>query len=97
MVNYELLYMGSDCSGPYEVTFSRPMTVCKFIEEVLTTFTGEWGFIDVIVEAGKEVHHCEYKYGQIIFSNIEDNILTKEINDIKGHGGWTRSDYTVYI
>ena len=100
MVNYELLHMGSDCTGPYMVTFSKPMTVGKFIEEVFATFPNEWGFIDVFLPkifSGTKVYHCEYKYGQIIFSNINTDILAKEIKDVKGRGGWTKSDYDVYI
>lgn len=100
MVNYELLHTGSDCTGPYRVTFSKPMTVGKFIEEVLDTFSTEWGFIDVIPQKifdGAKAYHLEYKYGQIIFSNVNSDVLTKEIKDVKGSGGWTRSDYHVYI
>lgn len=97
MINYELLYTGSDCTRLYRVTFRRPMTVGKFIEEVLTAYQDQWGFIDVIVEADKDVRHCKYMHGQIEFSDIEDDILAKDIKSIKGCGGWTRCDYNVYI
>lgn len=60
----------------------------------------EWGFIEVIQKNifGKtKTYACKYEYGQIIMSDIGDNILAKEIKDVKGRGGWTNSDYDVYI
>lgn len=32
MIKYRLLHMGSDCTGPYDVTISLPMTVREFIQ-----------------------------------------------------------------
>ena len=89
MIKHELLFVGSDCTGPYEVIFSRPMTVGKFIEEVLTTYPDEWGFIDVMLQNifdVAKVYHLEYKHGQIVFSNIDTDTLAKEIKDVKGYG-----------
>ena len=97
MVTYRQISCGSDCTGPYEVKISKPMKVREFIDEILSTYPHEWGYIGIYKERtffGEPC--CEYKWGELLYK-LPKEYLDKEIESVDGSGGWSRSDYLLHI
>lgn len=98
MIKYRMLHMGSDCTGPYEVTVSLPMTVGEFISELLETYPDEWGYIG-IYNKKEEIFgypRCEYKYGKLL-SALPEEYIDRQIESVSGSGGWSASDYILHV
>ena len=89
-----------DCTAPYDIRFSKQLTVREFVNEVLQQ--NEWGYIDVYDPNDEENWHrkkncsCFYRQDEIKTSFPED-ILDKVIISATAHGGWTRMDYTLTL
>ena len=100
MIKYRLLYMGSDCTGPYDITISLPMTVGEFISELLETYPDEWGYIGIYNKyKNLEVFgdpYCEYRDGKLL-STLPEDYMDMQIESVNGSGGWTRSDYILHV
>lgn len=97
MIKYRLLHMGSDCTGPYDVTISLPMTVREFISELLETYPDEWGYIGIYKK--NEIFgypSCEYKKGKLL-STLPEEYMDMQIESVAGSGGWSNSDYILRI
>lgn len=99
MVVWDQISCGSDCTGPYYVRWSKPMTVGEFIDEIITNYQSEWGYIgiysnDRYATFGDPV--CEYSHGQIT-KPMPDEYLSKQIKEITGSGGWSRSDFLLIL
>ncbi len=95
MIKFYQTSCGSDCTGPYAIEFSMPMTVRKFINELLTNYPDEWGYIGIKhKDAIFGNPYCEYNRGKLL-SSLPEEYLDKEILNIAGSGGWTRSDFII--
>ena len=79
-----------DETSNYDVT-SDSKTAKDFVNKVLTSFKGEWGYFHL---GGKRY---EYRYG-VLLNNIPDEVLNREIvYPIKANGGWSAMDYRINI
>ena len=97
MIKFIQISCGSDCTGPYEVTISKPMTVREFIDELLTSYPDEWGYIGIYKEGEWFGYpHCEYKWGKLLYS-LPEEYLDKQIEKVSGHGGWSNSDFILHL
>lgn len=98
MIKYRVLYYGSDCTGPYDVTISLPMTVREFISELLKTYPDEWGYIGIYNKNEKIFGDpsCNYEKGKLT-STLPEEYMDRQIESVKGSGGWTRSDYILHV
>ena len=97
MITFKQITFGSDCTGLYDVAISKPMTVKEFVDELLTDYPFEWGYIGIYEQ--REVFgnpKCEYRYGKLL-SSLPAEYLDKEIKEVNGHGGWSRSDFTLKL
>lgn len=97
MINICYGTTGGDETCPYYVEIS-PMTVGEFIDEWLKEHPKEWGYLgiadgDSIFGSPK----CEYSYGEIKGEPIPNIYLRKQIKRVTGSGGWSRSDFLIYI
>ena len=97
MIKFEQISCGSDCTGPYKVDISMPMTVREFIDEILTNYKSEWGYIG-IYKKGEWFGYprCEYKWGKLLYS-LPKEYLDKQIEKVSGSGGWSRSDFILHL
>lgn len=98
MIHFEQISCGSDCTGPYVVIFSKGMTVGDFISEILQFHTSEWGYIGIHYPGevfGKP--YIEYSKGKLTTEPMPDEFLDKKIISVSGSGGWSRSDFILYI
>lgn len=97
MIKFEQLYSGSDCTGPYKVDISLPMTVREFIDEILTDYKSEWGYIGIYKEGEFLGYpYCEYKHGKLLYS-LPEEYLDRQIEKVSGSGGWSRSDFILHL
>lgn len=97
MIDFYQISCGSDCTGPYSVSISKPMTVREFINELLSTYPGEWGYIG-IYKYGTIFGdpYCEYWHGKLLYS-LPDEYLDRKIEQVDGSGGWSRSDFLLKV
>ena len=96
LVNISYGPQGSDCTGSYYITPKKSFTVRDFVNAVIAD-TREWGYIGIAatrVIFGNP--NIEYKYGKLI-ANFPDEILNKQVLELSGSGGWSRSDYILKI
>lgn len=97
MIRWTQTYCGSDCTGPYDVTYTEGMTVRQFIDEILTEHDSEWGYIGIDSPGTIFGNPCfEYSHGATK-ETLPDEYLDKVIIDVKGHGGWSRSDFQLVL
>ena len=96
LVNISYGPQGGDCTGPYYITPKKSFTVRDFVNAVIVD-TREWGYISIA--APRTIFgnpNIEYKYGKLI-TNFPDEILDKQVLELSGSGGWSRSDYILKI
>lgn len=79
----------------FNVKFKKPYTVGDFINDILTTRTTEWGYVDMVNIDGHPI--CGYRYGELFTEPFSDDILSKKIKKIIADGGWSRMDYAITI
>lgn len=97
MITFRQINCGSDCTGSYIVTISKPMTVREFVDELLIKYSSEWGYIGIYKQG--EIFgnpSLEYKHGKLL-SLLPNEYLDKEIERVDGSGGWSRSDFILHI
>ena len=80
----------------FNVKFRKPYTVGDFINDILSTRTTEWGYVNVIKIDGHPIF-CGYRYGELFTEPFSIDILSKKIKKIIADGGWVRMDYTVTL
>lgn len=100
MIYFEQISCGPDCTGPYIVTFPKGMTVREFINEMLKFHTSEWGYIGIHDPSRHEIFgkpYIEYSHGKLTTDPMPDEFLDKKIIYVSGSGGWSRSDFTLYL
>lgn len=96
-ITFEQICEGSDCTGPYKVKIRKPMTVRKFINDFLCQYPKEWGYIGIYKSNSIFGDpSCEYSNGKLI-SKLPDEYLDREIHDVVGSGGWSRSDFLLKL
>ena len=96
LVNISYGPQGSDCTGPYYIIPKKSFTVRDFVNAVIAD-TREWGYIGIAVPRAIFGNpNIEYKYGKLI-ANFPDEILNKQVLELSGSGGWSRSDYILKI
>ena len=86
---------GSDETAPYSVTEFKAKTVGEFINEVLDSHKGDWGYFHVS-HPNLRGYKCEYRYGKIV-SPISENANKYEIESVESSGGWSRMDYFIKV
>lgn len=97
MVEWRQISVGSDCTGEYVVDFTKGMTVGQFIQEILTDHKSEWGSISIFEPNNIFGNpRMSYLHGKAE-SMLPKEYLDKEILKVDGHGGWTLSDFRLYI
>jgi hypothetical protein len=73
------------------------MTVREFIDELLTSYPDEWGYIGIYKEGEWFGYpRCEYKWGKLLYS-LPEEYLDKQIEKVSGHGGWSNSDFILHL
>ena len=90
MIKFYQIYCGSNCTGPYSVEISKPMTVKEFIDELLSEYPSEWGdirFRDLC---------CRYSRGKL-YDSVPDKYLDRQIEEVSGGGGWTYSVFNLRL
>lgn len=89
-------YAGQDCYG-YVVTLSKPMTVRDFINEWSRQAISEWGTIRI----ANTDYYCTYGHGETkeeyIGKDTPFNIIDKTIDYVRGYGGWSMSNFTIFV
>lgn len=97
MIKFKQLSCGSDCTGPYKVDISLPMTAREFIDEILTNYKSEWGYIG-IYKKGEIFGYprCEYSHGELL-SLLPEEYLDRQIEKVSGSGGWSNSDFILHL
>ena len=86
---------GGDGTAPYEIILDRTYTVETFISTVLSQRNKEWGRICVRVSS-TSIDYCDYRDGRLL-SEINSDLLNKEIISVIAAGGWTCMDYSIQI
>ena len=96
LVNISYGPQGSDCTGPYYITPKKSFTVRDFVNAVIAD-TREWGYIGIAAPRATFGNpNIEYKCGKLT-ANFSDEILNKQVLELSGSGGWSRSDYILKI
>lgn len=82
-----------DCTAGYRVDLYKEYTVSEFINEVLKEKPNEWGYFEI----KRTMSKAEYRYGEIIENDFDENILSAKILSVAATGGWSRMDYIIII
>ncbi|WP_443683882.1 hypothetical protein [Phocaeicola plebeius] len=82
-----------DCTAGYRVDLDKEYTVSEFINEVLKKEPNEWGYFKI----KKNGMMSEYRYGELLENNFDNEILSAKVSHISASGGWTRMDYYLTI
>ncbi|MDE5831264.1 MAG: hypothetical protein K2H53_06765 [Clostridia bacterium] len=85
-----------DEPNEYDILFRESCTVRTFINTVLANYRQEWGCIKVVNCHSALKDSCIYKYG-ILESEMNDDIMDKQIESATGFGGWSNVDYVLYL
>lgn len=97
MIDWRQISCGSDCTGAYVVDFTKGMTVGQFIQEMLTDHKSECGYIGIFKPHSIFGDPCmSYSHGKAN-SMLPKEYLDKVILKADGSGGWSRSDFRLYI
>ena len=97
LVNISYGPQGSDCTGSYYITPKKSFTVRDFVNAVIAD-TREWGYIGIT--APRTIFgspNIKYEWGKLTTANFSDEILNKQVLELSGSGGWSRSDYILKI
>lgn len=95
--------IGSDCTGPYNVTLYKDFTVEEFIKAVAEGVDGygrhEWGFIGIYDNGYYPFtdDRCKYRNGNIVTNNIPKKYLKKKIKKVRASGGWSCMNYCLTV
>ena len=96
LVNISYGPQGNDCTGSYYITPKKSFTVRDFVNAVIAD-TREWGYISIAAPRATFGNpNIEYKRGKLT-ANFSDEILNKQVLELSGSGGWSRSDYILKI
>ena len=97
LVNISYGPQGSDCTSSYYITPKKSFTVRDFVNAVIAD-TREWGYIGIA--APRTIFgspNIKYEWGKLTTANFSDEILNKQVLELSGSGGWSRSDYILKI
>ena len=89
--------VGSDCTSGYRVDFYNKYTVKEFINEILTKYPREFGFMSI--KSGKKyVASIEFSMGDITGDNgIDEEVFNSVIKSATASGGWGQMNYDIII
>lgn len=87
----------SDCTAPYDAVILEDGTVKDFIDEVLTNYSGEWGYIGIQQSGGTVFGDpkMEYSHGKPINREALSEYENKRIIAIRADGGWSNMNYLI--
>ena len=94
-----------DCTAGYAVRWTGEYTVRSFVDEILKTYPGDWGYIGIYVPVGKRnsfsdaVHgnpYCEYSDGKFV-NTLPEDVLNRKVYGASADGGWSRMDYMLSL
>ena len=96
LVNISYGPQSGDYTSPYYITPKKSFTVRDFVNAVIAD-TREWGYIGIAAPRATFGNpNIEYKCGKLT-ANFSDEILNKQVLELSGSGGWSRSDYILKI
>lgn len=95
---------GGDQCSPYHIEVSPSATVKDVIEDILSN-KNEWGSIRIERENWRDNdHEIKYKHGKLLKDTMSkeekyfwNNLLDWKVVSMRGHGGWSNSDYWLTI
>ena len=89
--------VGSDCTSGYHVDFYNKYTVKEFINEILTKYPREFGFMSI--KSGKKyVASIEFSMGDITGDDgIDEEVFNSVIKSATASGGWGQMNYDIII
>ena len=89
--------VGSDCTSGYHVDFYNKYTVKEFINEILTKYPREFGFMSI--KSGKKyVASIEFSMGDITDDDgIDEEVFNSVIKSATASGGWGQMNYDIII
>lgn len=100
MINITIGKPYSDMTFDYHVTTDNK-TVGEFIDEFLRVCNKEWGYFGIYEKQNRTSvfgnPQCEYSYGKITTDPLPKKYLDKEIIEVQGSGGWSRSDFLFIV
>lgn len=89
---------GGDQCYPYYIELGRKFTVKEFMERAVGD-KNEWGSIHIQLPMSNwtdSVATLEYSHGDVVRGDIS-KYYDSVIDNVKGHGGWSASDYWIWI
>lgn len=91
----------SDCTYNYNVKLDKPYTVGELINEILSTQPNHYGSVKIcwwhFSDATSLKHQCEYSKGKIVNDPFPDNILAKQVIEVRAYGGWSYMSYSIRV
>ena len=92
----------SDESASYSVEIQKSgVTLEEFVHHLITEYKGEWGYVKIQDKKCpwySSTYEVEYRWGEIVNSNVPDSLKNKIIpQEIVGDGGWSRMDYIIKL
>ncbi len=103
--NFKCMYrgeIGGDCTSTNIYVAIAPVTVKQMCEYIISR-TGEWG--EIGITTNQRIYftfdcknHFEYAHGKYVNKiYLSPQIANSVIKKIRWHGGWSNSDYILYI
>ena len=86
-----------DCTAPYLVTLDKEYTVEELVQQILTQYNDEWGYIGIDTPGtwfGDP--NCQYDYGHLR-TYLPKDVLSKKVQSVRADGGWTRMDWYIKV
>lgn len=86
-----------DCTAPYLVKLDKEYTVEELVQQILTQYDDEWGYIG-IERPGTSFGdpNCQYNYGQLR-NRLPESVLSKKVRSVRADGGWSRMDWYIRL
>jgi hypothetical protein len=79
----------------YELKFHEQCTVKKFIDEIISSRSKEWGVIR-IMDSDEQICAIAYELGKVN-NSIPQNLSLQIITVAIANGAYTRMDYVLYV
>ena len=91
---------GGGETSPYYIDILAPITVKEVIESQLKD-DREWGDFRIITKKTNNIYDnstvwIEYRHGKLL-NEIPEEYANKFVTKMGGSGGWSRSDFTMWI
>ena len=104
MKTFEITGYGKDYGDQtreYIIKVNPDNTVRDVIQDILSN-QNEWGYIELKLSDWRESSKNRLEYGKGVIINLDKvtywrDKLDKKVINMKGNGGWSRSDYQLEI